>query len=58
MTRPLGASVADWLGKPLADGGRGIGSGLVGLLLALAMAAIVAVLARRTHAPRAPQSGS
>lgn len=57
VTRPLGASVADWLGKPVADGGRGLGSGLVGLLLALAMAAVVAVLARRTHAPRAQQSG-
>lgn len=47
LTRPLGASVADWLGKPVAEGGRGFGAGLVGLLLALAMAAVVAVLAHR-----------
>lgn len=44
LTRPLGASVADWLGKPLSDGGRGIGSGVVAALLAVTMAAVVAVL--------------
>lgn len=49
LTRPLGASVADWLGKPAADGGRGMGSGLVGLLLAMAMATLVAVMATRTR---------
>ncbi len=47
VTRPLGASLADWLGKPVADGGRGGGSGVVGIFLALAMAATVAVVARR-----------
>ncbi len=40
-----GGSVADWLGKPLSDGGRGIGSGVVAALLAVTMAAVVAVLA-------------
>ncbi len=43
LTRPLGASLADWLGKPVVDGGRGVGAGLVGILLALAMAGAVAV---------------
>lgn len=54
VTRPLGASLADWLGKPVADGGRGVGSGMVGILLALAMVATVAVVARRA----APVAGS
>lgn len=36
LTRPLGASVADWLGKPAHSGGLGWGDGLVtGLGLAL-----------------------
>lgn len=43
MTRPLGASVADWLGKPE---GVGLGSGLVSLLFAAAIALIVRHLAR------------
>lgn len=51
LTRPLGASVADWLGKPVADGGLGWGSGLVGLLLGGAMAAAVAVQAHRLEPP-------
>ncbi|MGV1008298.1 MAG: hypothetical protein ACOYBY_06780 [Dermatophilaceae bacterium] len=58
VTRPLGASVADWLGKPVADGGRGIGSGLVAVLLSAAMAAVVAALARRNPATAGPRSGS
>ncbi len=51
LTRPLGASIADWLGKPLADGGRGIGSGLVGAVLAVALALTVVVLSTR-RSPR------
>jgi len=43
VTRPLGASVADWLGKPE---GVGLGSGLVSVLFAAAIAAIVRHLAR------------
>jgi len=49
MTRPLGASVADWLGKPTADGGLGWGSGWVSLVLTAVIAAMVAYLAI-THA--------
>lgn len=42
LTRPLGASVADWLGKRPADGGLGWGDGTVtglGLLLFVALVA-------------------
>lgn len=45
LTRPLGASVADWLGKPPSGGGVGWGDGTVfGLGLAL-FAALVGYLA-------------
>ncbi len=46
VTRPLGASIADWLGKPSSEGGLNAGAGLVGLVLALAMAGVVAWSAR------------
>ncbi len=41
MTRPLGASTADWPGKPHDRGGLGLGDGAVSLLGALAIAALV-----------------
>jgi uncharacterized membrane-anchored protein len=44
-TRPLGASFADWLGKPSASRGLGLGSGPVALALALTIFALVAYLA-------------
>jgi uncharacterized membrane-anchored protein len=44
LTRPLGASVADWLGKPSASGGLGIGSGTVALVFTIAIVALVAWL--------------
>jgi uncharacterized membrane-anchored protein len=44
LTRPLGASVADYLGKPTHNGGIGIGSGAVSLMLALLIAAVVTYL--------------
>jgi uncharacterized membrane-anchored protein len=43
LTRPLGASVADWLGKP-DHGGRGWGDGTVSGLALLAFVALVAYL--------------
>lgn len=46
LTRPLGASVADWLGKPVADGGLGIGGGWVTLGFAIVMAVLVALMSR------------
>jgi uncharacterized membrane-anchored protein len=45
MTRPLGASFADWVGKPKVVGGLGVGDGPVALVLALAIACLVAFLA-------------
>ncbi len=45
LTRPIGASVADWLGKPTKEGGVGLGSGPVALGLTIAIACCVAYLA-------------
>jgi uncharacterized membrane-anchored protein len=57
-TRPLGASIADWLGKPKYASGLGLGSGRVALVLALLIFCFVAYLAttRRDvqHAAVAP----
>ena len=44
LTRPLGASVADWLGKDRASGGVGLGSGWVSLGLAALIVVFVAYL--------------
>ena len=45
LTRPLGASVADWLGKPTIAGGLGWGSGWVALALATMIVVAVGALA-------------
>jgi uncharacterized membrane-anchored protein len=45
LTRPLGASVADWLGKPAALGGLGWGDGAVALALTVLIAVLVGYLA-------------
>jgi uncharacterized membrane-anchored protein len=44
-TRPLGASFADWMGKPQHAGGLGIGGGTVALALGTAIFCLVAYLA-------------
>ena len=44
ITRPLGASIADWLGKPHAVGGVGLGDGVVSVILAVVIVAQVAYL--------------
>ena len=44
VTRPLGASIADWLGKPRDEGGLGLGEVTVSLLGALAIVALVSYL--------------
>ena len=54
LTRPLGASVADWLGKPASEGGLGIGSGWVSLAFTLAMAGLV--FGMRIKIRRAPSA--
>jgi uncharacterized membrane-anchored protein len=43
VTRPLGASVADWLGKPIL-GGLGLGDGKVALVLTVLIIGLVAFL--------------
>lgn len=52
ITRPLGASVADWMGVSTARGGLGFGTGRVTVVWAVAIAAIVAcaVMTGRTRA--------
>ena len=42
LTRPLGASFADWGGKSLAVGGLGLGDGVVAVSLAIVIVALVA----------------
>jgi uncharacterized membrane-anchored protein len=44
VTRPLGASYADWMGKPQALGGLGWGNGEVAVGLAIAIVVMVAYL--------------
>lgn len=44
ITRPLGASIADWLGKPQAVGGVGFGDGVVSVVLALIIVGLVGYL--------------
>jgi uncharacterized membrane-anchored protein len=54
VTRPLGASIADWMGSP-NHGGLGWGTGLISLAWAVAIVGLVLVLSRqsrRTSAPR------
>ena len=46
VTRPLGASLADWAAKPTRSHGLGLGAGPVSLGLAIAIALVVAYLAR------------
>jgi uncharacterized membrane-anchored protein len=45
LTRPLGASYADWLGVPQQHGGVGLGRGLVALILSVVIVGFVAYLA-------------
>jgi uncharacterized membrane-anchored protein len=44
LTRPIGASFADWTGKPPSAGGIGLGSGHVSLVLAVLIIGLVAYL--------------
>ena len=45
ITRPIGASFADWLGKPVSVSGLGWGDGNVSLVLTVIIACFVAYLA-------------
>jgi uncharacterized membrane-anchored protein len=44
VTRPLGASFADWMGKPDSSGGVGLGTGQVSLVLAILIIGFVGYL--------------
>jgi uncharacterized membrane-anchored protein len=44
LTRPLGASIADWLGKPHRVGGLALGDGIVSLIFGVLIAGCVAYL--------------
>ena len=44
VTRPLGASFADWLGRPQQYGGVGLGTGLISLILAAIIVVFVGYL--------------
>jgi len=50
LTRPLGASVADWLGKNHDIGGLGLGDGTVSVVGALLIVGLVSYLARSQRA--------
>lgn len=53
VTRPLGASVADWLSKPTHHGGLGYGDGAVALtLLVIAVGLVGVVTIRRDQSRR------
>jgi uncharacterized membrane-anchored protein len=58
VTRPLGASVADWLGKPPGTGGGlGWGDGTVAAVGFVLFVALVAHLQRSGHGRQAPAAG-
>ncbi len=44
LTRPLGASFADWAGKPHTSNGLGLGTGLVSLVLTILIIGLVGYL--------------
>ncbi|HUY43333.1 MAG TPA: hypothetical protein VMU98_06175 [Acidimicrobiales bacterium] len=56
LTRPLGASLADWLGRPPSLGGENWGPGTVSLLSSTLIVLAVAVLARQERSERPPAS--
>jgi uncharacterized membrane-anchored protein len=52
VTRPLGASVADWVSKPIRAGGLGYGDGIVAaVLLAISIVLVTLVAVRRAFTP-------
>lgn len=54
LTRPLGATVGDWLDKPLAKGGLDVSRPFASLILAIVIVALILLLPQRAGAhPRA-----
>lgn len=61
LTRPLGASIGDWLSQPRADAGLGLGSTWTSVLFLTAILALVSYLTitkRDQPAPPVPAMGS
>jgi uncharacterized membrane-anchored protein len=54
LTRPVGASFADWLGKPRDLTGLGVGDLRVDVLLTVAILGLVAYLSATDRSPAAP----
>jgi uncharacterized membrane-anchored protein len=54
LTRPLGASIGDWLSQPTADGGLGLGSTWTSVLFLAAIVSLVGYLTitKRDQSPR------
>lgn len=46
VTRPLGASFADWVGAPSEEGGLGLGFGWVALVMTIMIFGLVGYLAK------------
>ena len=57
VTRPLGASFADYLGRPHSLSGLGLGSGPVAVAVAILVAILVAYLAITRHDIQSPADG-
>jgi uncharacterized membrane-anchored protein len=51
LTRPLGATVGDWLDKPIVSGGLELSRPLASLALAVAMVALILVIPQRAARP-------
>ncbi|HEU4810200.1 MAG TPA: hypothetical protein VFS69_06045, partial [Sphingomicrobium sp.] len=51
LTRPLGATLGDFLDKPIAKGGLDFSRPLASAFLVIALIVVVAIGARRTAAP-------
>lgn len=49
ITRPLGASIADWIGKPASQTGLGLTDAGISAILLVVFAALVAYVARRRN---------
>jgi uncharacterized membrane-anchored protein len=55
VTRPLGASVADWFSKPPAASGLGLGDGPVSGIALVVFVGLVAYVAHTRHGVQAPR---
>jgi uncharacterized membrane-anchored protein len=54
LTRPLGASIGDYLSQPTKDGGRGLGPGVTSYIFLATILALVAYL-QITHVDKTPE---